>query len=329
MNQPLVEVRDLVKCYKIPSALPFVPAGQVHAVDHVSFSIESGKTLGLVGETGCGKSSIGRIIVGLEQPDSGSVFYCGQKISGSGQKQLRSVRTQLQMVFQDAYSSLNPRKHIRSILAEPMLYHGICSPDTVDARIDELLDLVGLPKNTKGRYPHEFSGGQRQRICIAQALSLNPRFLVCDEPVSALDVSIQAQILNLLSGLQRELGISLLFIGHGLATVKYISHDIAVMYMGQLVEVADAAVLFQRPQHPYTKALIAAAPVANPDADSFSGGILQGEVGSNSNPPTGCRFHPRCPLCMEQCRKEAPKQTETEPGHLVACHCFGTKEKNG
>ena len=322
MSTPLIEVRDLVKYYKAPSSVPFARPAQVRAVDHVSLSVEEGKTLGLVGESGCGKSTVGRLLVGLEKPDAGAVFYRGEEISGKKERELRPVRTHLQMVFQDSYSSLNPRRQIRDILAAPMLYHGLCGASSADTRVDGLLDMVGLPKSAKGRYPYEFSGGQRQRICIAQALSLDPRFIVCDEPVSALDVSIQAQILNLLAQIQREKKVSYLFIGHGLATVKYISDEIAVMYMGQLVESAPAEELFRDPLHPYTRALLAAAPVADPTADSFGGALLQGEVGSSADPPAGCRFHPRCGACMERCRSEMPRQRSLGGGHTVACHRF-------
>ena len=316
---PLLRVEHLVKTYKAPSDKLFQKPGTVHAVDDVTFDIFEGETLGLVGESGCGKSTVGRQLVGLERPTSGQVIYKGHTLSTMNEKEMRPIRTDLQMVFQDGYSSLNPRKHIRDILAAPMLFHQICTPENVDARVDELLELVGMPKSAKGRYPHEFSGGQRQRIGIARALAVNPKFIVCDEPVSALDVSIQAQILNLLADLQTKLGLSYLFIGHGLATVKYISHRIAVMYMGKIVEIAAAEELFRHPVHPYTKALIAAAPIADPEVDSFGNATLEGEVGSNVNPPSGCRFHPRCPYATEKCREVCPELTD-DGGHMTACH---------
>ena len=316
---PLLHVEHLVKTYQAPSDKLFRKPGTVHAVDDVSFDIFEGETLGLVGESGCGKSTVGRQLVGLEKPTGGQVTYRGYTLSKMSEKELRPIRTDLQMVFQDGYSSLNPRKHIRDILASPMLFHKICTPEDVDARVDELLELVGMPKSAKGRYPHEFSGGQRQRIGIARALAVKPKFIVCDEPVSALDVSIQAQILNLLADLQEKLGLSYLFIGHGLATVKYISRRIAVMYMGKIVEIADAEELFFEPLHPYTKALIAAAPIADPEIESFGKATLEGEVGSNVNPPAGCRFHPRCPYATEACREVCPELKDRN-GHSVACH---------
>ena len=318
-KKPLLRAEHLTKTYKAPSDRLFHPAGVVHAVDDVTFTVFEGETLGLVGESGCGKSTVGRLLVGLEKPDSGDVIYNGQTLSDMSERKLRSCRTDLQMVFQDGYSSLNPRKHIRDILAAPMLYHRLCTPQNVDERVDALLELVGMPKSAKGRYPHEFSGGQRQRIGIARALSVNPKFIVCDEPVSALDVSIQAQILNLLADLEEKLGLSYLFIGHGLATVKYISHRIAVMYMGKIVEIAKADELFAAPAHPYTKALCAAAPIADPEVDSFAAATLEGEVAGSLHPPEGCRFHPRCPYATPLCRQSCPPLVERD-GRLAACH---------
>ena len=260
-TQPLLEVSHLKKYYPVKGGLITHTVGHVHAVDDVSFTLNAGETLGLVGESGCGKSTVGRQIVGLERPTGGQVIYNGQDLNGMDPAALAGVRTELQMVFQDSFSALNPRKHIFEILSAPMLYHGICNKPDADKQVDRLLELVGLPKSAKSRYPHEFSGGQRQRIGIARALSLNPKLIVCDEPVSALDVSIQAQILNLFCDLQEELGLTYLFIGHGLGAVNYVSHRIAVMYLGQIVEIAEARELFSNPVHPYTRALCDAVPI--------------------------------------------------------------------
>ncbi|MCC8137229.1 MAG: ABC transporter ATP-binding protein [Clostridiales bacterium] len=321
-NIPLIEVRDLKKYYPIKGGVITHTTGYVKAVDGVSFSIFKGQTLGLVGESGCGKSTIGRGLVGLEPPTAGRIFYngCDLAVLRKDKKQMRQVRTKLQMVFQDPYSSLNPRKHIFEILAQPMLYHHISTKASVEQDILHLLDMVGLPKTVLGRYPHEFSGGQRQRIGIAKALSLNPDFIVCDEPVSALDVSIQAQILNLLKDLQKELGLTLLFVGHGLGAVNYVSDQIAVMYLGQIVEIGDAREVFRHPIHPYTKALLEAVPIPDPTQKEKEHRLLQGEVADASNPPAGCRFHGRCPCAARQCAQETPVLMEAPAAaHRAAC----------
>ena len=259
-NTPLIQVENLKKYYPQKGGIITHITGYTKAVDGVSFSIQKGETLGLVGESGSGKSTVGRLLVGLESPTEGSVLYKGKALSEMKKREQKEIRTDLQMVFQDPYSSLNPRKHIYDILAQPMLYHKISTKDTLEQDIVKLLDMVGLSKSVLGRYPHEFSGGQRQRIGIAKALSLNPEFLVCDEPVSALDVSIQAQILNLLKSLQKELNLTLLFVGHGLGAVHYVSDRIALMYQGQIVEIGEAEKVFTSPAHPYTQALLQAIP---------------------------------------------------------------------
>lgn len=305
---PLIQVENLKKYYPVRGGIITHTTGYVKAVDGVSFSIMRGQTLGLVGESGCGKSTVGRQLVGLETPTEGKIYYNGCDLAAlqKNKKEMQRIRTKLQMVFQDPYSSLNPRKHIYEILAQPMLYHQISEKSSVERDIHRILDMVGLPKTVLGRYPHEFSGGQRQRIGIAKALSLNPEFIVCDEPVSALDVSIQAQILNLLKELQKELGLTLLFVGHGLGAVNYVSDKIAVMYLGKIVEYGEAREIFNHPEHPYTRALLEAVPVPDPKERTRGRRLLQGEIGSSINPPEGCRFHPRCPYAVEQCRTETP-----------------------
>ena len=326
-NEPLLRVEHLKKYYPIQGGIISHTVGYVHAVDDISFAVPAGTTLGLVGESGCGKSTIGRQIAGLEKPTSGSVWYDGRDLNALAPHEMAGIRTQIQMVFQDSYSALNPRKHVYEILAAPMLYHHLADRGNVGEKVDHLLDMVGLPKTAKNRYPHEFSGGQRQRIGIAQALSLAPRLIVCDEPVSALDVSIQAQILNLFCDLQAELGLTYLFIGHGLAAVNYVSDRIAVMYLGQLVEIADAAELFAHPVHPYTQALCDAAPVPDPEDTHRRGILLSGEIGSAIDPPPGCRFAPRCPWATEACRRQAPPLLPVAPGstHQAACPVMAAK----
>ena len=335
---PLIEVVDLKKYYPVRGGIIPHTTGWVRAVDGVSFSVMRAQTLGLVGESGCGKSTIGRQLVGLESPTEGSIFYDGRDLAAlqKNPAEMRQIRTKLQMIFQDPYSSLNPRKHIYEILAQPMLYHGISQKDTVRRDIRKLLNMVGLPETVLGRYPHEFSGGQRQRIGIAKALSLNPEFIVCDEPVSALDVSIQAQILNLLKELQKELKLTLLFVGHGLGAVNYVSDRIAVMYLGRIVEYGDAQDIFAHPAHPYTQALLDAVPIPDPEEKDKPRRLLEGEIGSNINPPAGCRFHPRCPYALPLCRTQEPQMQKIPSGktalaageHYAACpYCSNIKEK--
>lgn len=326
---PLIQVDSMKKYYPVKGGIVTHTLGYVKAVDGVSFSINQGEILGLVGESGSGKSTVGRQLVGLEKPTAGTIYYKGKNLSDMKKSELQNIRTGLQMVFQDSYSSLNPRKHIYEILAQPMLYHKISTKDTVEKDILKILDMVGLSQNVLGRYPHEFSGGQRQRIGIAKALSLNPEFIVCDEPVSALDVSIQAQILNLLKSLQKELNLTLLFVGHGLGAVNYVSDRIAVMYLGKIVEIGDAKEIFDHPVHPYTQALIDAVPVPDPEEADREHGLLQGDIGSSMEPPSGCRFHTRCPHVKEKCSLDEPKMqevmTRVGKGHYAACPCIMDK----
>ncbi|MCC8027022.1 MAG: ABC transporter ATP-binding protein [Clostridium sp.] len=322
VETPLLKVEKLKKYYPVKSGILGRKGGQVAAVDGVSFELYTGETLGLVGESGCGKSTLGRQIVALERPTQGRVLYEGMDLASMSPREMKPVRTQLQMVFQDSYSSLNPRKHVFEILSEPMLYHKLADRHTAPKQVKRLLDMVGLPHAAMGRYPHEFSGGQRQRIGIAKALSLNPRLLVCDEPVSALDVSIQAQILNLLRSLQQELNLTCIFIGHGLGAVNYVSHRIAVMYLGQIVELADNRELFENPVHPYSKALFDAVPVADPrGAKRGKPPALKGEVQLPEGHSQGCPFYSRCPYHREPCLHGDMELKPIKPGsgHLASC----------
>ncbi len=328
---PLLEVKGLKKHYPIQGGMIPHTIGKVYAVDGIDFEIPEGTTLGLVGESGCGKSTVGKQIVGLERPTQGQVIYQGQVLQDLSPAKMKTIRTQIQMIFQDPFASLNPRKRIIDIISEPMLYHKLATKKSVHQEVDRLLELVGLPAGSKERYPHEFSGGQKQRIGIARALSLQPKLMICDEPVSALDVSIQAQVLNLLRSLQKDLGLTYLFIGHGLDAVNYISDRIAVMYLGKIVEIADAKELFSNPVHPYTQALCNAAPIPNPEERGRERVIIQGELPSNTAPPTGCRFHPRCPYAVQECREVQPVLEPVGPhnSHMAACRLVKNISERG
>lgn len=314
---PLLSVEKLKTYYPINKGILAHTVGYVKAVDGVDLDIYPGETLGLVGESGCGKSTIGRTIVRLEKPNEGKIMYNGHNIAQCSNRQMLQFRSDLQIIFQDPYSSLNPRKRIGDILAEPLKVHHIVSDSEISAKVDQLLASVDLQKNSKTRYPHEFSGGQRQRVGIARALALQPKLIVCDEPVSALDVSTQAQVLNLLKDLQQRLNLTYLFIAHGLGAVRYISDRIAVMYLGKIVEIAATKEIFKNPRHPYTKALLSAYPVPNPHMRDKQRMIIEGDVPNPAHPPEGCRFHTRCPYAKDLCSEAEPFLKGEE--HKVAC----------
>ena len=329
-RKPIIKVDNLKVYYPVTNMAFQKNQQQVHAVDEVSFDIMEGETLGIVGESGCGKSTIGRTLVALEQPTEGRVFYRGHEISSMSQKELQSIRTDFQMIFQDTTASLNPRKTIYEIIAAPMLYHKLVSKENVHQEVKRLFELVGLSPKTMNRFPHEFSGGQRQRIGIARALSLKPKLIVCDEPVSALDVSVQAQILNLLKDIQQELNLTYVFIAHGLAAVRYVSTRIAVVYLGKIVEIADANELFENPLHPYTKSLVDASPLPDPKLRERTRIIIEGEIPSSIHPPSGCRYHERCPYAVEECSRIQPELKPISPdsNHLCACPYFKEISEN-
>ncbi|GAA4854920.1 dipeptide ABC transporter ATP-binding protein [Paenibacillus vulneris] len=316
MSAPLLEIKGLKKYFGIGGNLS---KGAVKAVDGVSFTVNVGETLGIVGESGCGKSTVGRLALRLMDLTDGEIWFQGQSIGQWSQRQLKSVRKDMQCVFQDPYASLNPRISVGKAIAEPLVVQGGLSWKEAMKRSEQLLEMVGLSAQTARLYPHEFSGGQRQRIAIARAVSLNPKLIVADEPVSALDVSIQAQIVNLLGEMQEKTRVAYLFISHNLSVVRHISDQVAVMYLGQIVELANRDQLFDRPQHPYTQALLSSVP--EPAMDSKRERIiLKGEVPNAANPPSGCSFHPRCPHAAERCRTEKPAFREWEPGHYASCH---------
>ncbi len=318
-DAPLLRVEDLVKHFPIRRGLFARTVGQVRAVDGVSFDVAKGEVLGLVGESGCGKTTTGRCILRLIEPTSGKVIFDGRDVTAMPRKELRAIRREMQIVFQDPYSSLNPRLTIGSMLGEALAIHRIAKGAAARERIAELLTQVGLSPDHARRYPHEFSGGQRQRIGVARALAVGPRLIVADEPVSALDVSIQAQIINLLRDLQRKLGLTYLFVAHDLAVVEHLSDRVAVMYLGRVVELAGSEALYRAPHHPYTAALLSAIPVPDP-ARRRRRIVLKGDVPSPANPPSGCPFHPRCFMAREVCAREVPLLREVRPGRFAACH---------
>lgn len=319
-NHPLLEVHHLSKRFPIRGGILGNPVGHVQAVDDVSFSIRKGETLGLVGESGCGKSTLGRTLLRLLEPSAGQVLFGGTDITQLDARAMRAMRRKMQIIFQDPYASLNPRMTVRAILEEPLRIHQLCpTPEARQKRLYELLDYGQLPKEALQKYPHEFSGGQRQRISIARALAVDPEFIVCDESVSALDVSIQAQVINLLMDLQKELGLTYLFIAHDLKVVEFISHRVAVMYLGKIVEMAPAREIYQNPCHPYTKALLSAIPVPDP-MHKKERIVLQGDVPSPLSPPAGCHFHPRCWRATDECKAAYPAVTSLNKEHTFRCY---------
>jgi oligopeptide transport system ATP-binding protein len=322
MSERLLEVQNLVKHFPVGGGMFRGPAALVRAVDDVSFVVHRGETVGLVGESGCGKTTTGRCILQLERPTSGQILFEGVDLATLDTDALRAVRRKVQVIFQDPYSSLNPRMTIGQIIAEPLKVHGIVADAAKrQPRVRELLEQVGLLPQHAKRYPHQLSGGQRQRVGIARALAMEPSLIICDEPVSALDVSIQAQIINLLEDLQNRLGLTYLFIAHDLSVVRHISDRVIVMYLGKIVEVADRTALYEEPLHPYTCALLSAVPIPDPAVEAKrERTVLRGEVPSPLNPPSGCVFHPRCPIAVDRCTAEIPPLREIKPGHWAACH---------
>ncbi len=318
MSEPLLQAEGLVKHYPVRGGLLSKRSGAVRAVDGVSFEVARGETLGLVGESGCGKTTVARLVLRLEAPTAGRVSFDGEDLLALSSKALRRKRREIQIVFQDPMSSLNPRMTVGEILAEPLFVHRVATGAALDARVDALLDQVGIPASWRQRYPHEFSGGQRQRIGVARAIALGPKLVVCDEAVSALDVSVQAQVLNLLLELRERLGLAYLFISHDLSLVRHVSDRVAVMYLGQLVEQAPTGRLFGAPAHPYTKALLSAIPVPDPRRRRERI-VLAGDVPSPADPPAGCRFHTRCPFVMARCKQEEPPTYRVGEGHEVRC----------
>jgi oligopeptide transport system ATP-binding protein len=318
-NGPLLETKDVLKYYPITGGIFLRQIASVKAVDGVSLKILPGETLGLVGESGCGKSTLGRLILRLEEPTHGDILFEGKSILGYDAKQMRALRREMQIIFQDPFSSLNPRKSVAHIVGEPLFVHGMTDRREREARVLELLQVVGLMREHMRRYPHQFSGGQRQRIGVARALALNPKLIICDEPVSALDVSIRGQVINLLQDLQEEFGLTYLFISHDLSVVEHISDRVAVMYLGKLVELADSKTLYKSPLHPYTQALLSAAPIPDPK-HKRKRVILSGDVPSPIDPPSGCRFHTRCLYAKDVCSQKEPSFREVRENHLTACH---------
>lgn len=321
MSEHILEVKHLKKYFPIKNGSLGECKGTVKAVDDVSFTIDRGTTMGLVGESGCGKSTTGRTILRLIDKTDGEVLFNGKEVHSLNKKELRQLRTKMQIIFQDPYSSLSPRLPVGEIIGEAVKEHKLVSKEEYDGYLNQIMASCGLQPYHKGRYPHEFSGGQRQRICIARALALNPEFIVCDEPVSALDVSIQAQIINLLEDLQAEYGLTYLFISHDLSVVEHICDTVGVMYLGGLVETGTTEDIFANPLHPYTKALFSAIPIPDPSV-KIERIILEGSIPSPANPPSGCKFHTRCAQCMEICKTKAPVEKEMGNGHIVRCHLY-------
>ncbi|KAA0544952.1 dipeptide ABC transporter ATP-binding protein [Bacillus sp. BGMRC 2118] len=321
MTETLLQVRDLKKHFPITGGVFGKKVGDVKAVDGLTFEVRKGETLGLVGESGCGKSTTGRLLLRLLDPSEGSVIFENKEITSLSKEELRRLRREMQMVFQDPYASLNPRHTVEKILEEPLIVHGIGNKAERKKRVQEILEVVGLSSYHANRYPHQFSGGQRQRIGIARALMTKPKLIIADEPVSALDVSIQSQVLNLLEDLQNEFGLTYIFIAHDLGVVRHISDRVGVMYLGRIVELTTSEKLYAKPLHPYTEVLLSAVPVPDPELRKEAT-LLEGEIPSPSNPPKGCAFHTRCQSCMDICKQSRPELKEVEEGHFVACHLF-------
>lgn len=321
MTEPLLKVEGLKKYFPVKNGLFGKTTGHVKAVDDVSFYVNEGETLGIVGESGCGKSTTGRMLMRLLEPTEGTVTFDGQELTKLSPQEMRKARREIQMVFQDPYASLNPRHTVEKILMEPLIVHNIGDTKSRKKMVRDFLEIVGLSSYHAKRYPHQFSGGQRQRIGIARALMTNPKLIIADEPVSALDVSIQAQVLNLMQKLQRELKLTYIFIAHDLGVVRHISDRVGVMYLGKMVELASSENLYAEPLHPYTKALLSAVPVPDPNFTREEI-LLEGDIPSPSNPPSGCTFHTRCPFAMDRCKQVVPQLEEIKPGHYVACHLY-------
>jgi oligopeptide transport system ATP-binding protein len=321
VSEPLLQVKGLKKYFPITGGVFGKKIGEVKAVDDVTFTVYKGETLGIVGESGCGKSTTGRMLLRLIEPTEGSIVFEGKEVTKLSKSELRKMRRDMQMIFQDPFASLNPRHTVEKILEEPLVVHGIGSKEERKKRVQEMLEIVGLGRYHAKRYPHQFSGGQRQRIGIARALMTNPKLIIADEPVSALDVSIQAQVLNLLEDLQKEFGLTYIFIAHDLGVVRHISDRVGVMYLGRLVELADSDQLYESPKHPYTKALLSAVPIPDPEYKKESQ-LLSGDLPNPANPPQGCAFHTRCSACMDICKQKRPEMKEVEEGHYVACHLY-------
>ncbi|TMU83621.1 dipeptide ABC transporter ATP-binding protein [Bacillus sp. BHET2] len=321
MTEPLLKVENLKKHFPITGGILGRPVSSVKAVDGVSFTVNKGETLGIVGESGCGKSTTGRMLMRLIDPSEGKVTFEDRELTSLSNSDMRKVRREMQMVFQDPFASLNPRHTVEKILEEPLKVHGMGSAKERKKRVHELLNIVGLSSYHAKRYPHQFSGGQRQRIGIARALMTKPKLIIADEPVSALDVSIQSQVLNLMQDLQKEFGLTYIFIAHDLGVVRHISDRVGVMYLGKMVELSNSENLYEKPLHPYTQALLSAVPVPDPDFKRETI-LLQGDIPSPSNPPSGCTFHTRCPHATDICKQKTPEFKEHQPGHYVACHLY-------